>query len=110
MADYFRISRGTKNIIREEKYLALQRLTRAQYQMVEQMAKTKQHFLQNLGYKVNTLTKELANGTSTSVFSATVVELMKEELSLDEITQIPLEEFSELIQQKDVIALKTLKN
>lgn len=100
VADYFRIGRGTKNIIREEKYLALQRLTRARYQMVEQMAKTKQHFLQNLGYKVNTLTRELANGTSTNVFSATVIDLMTEDLSLDEIAQMPLEEFSELIQQK----------
>ena len=100
VADYFRVGRGKKNIIREENYLALQRLTRARYQMVEQMAKTKQHFLQNLGYKANTLSKELANGTSTSVFSATVVDLMTEDLSLDEIAQMPLEEFSELIQKK----------
>lgn len=100
VADYFRVGRGKKSIIREEKYLALQRLTRARYQMVEQMAKTKQHFLQNLGYKVNTLTKELAKGTSTNVFSATVIDLMTEDLSLDEIAEMPLEKFAELIQKK----------
>ena len=110
VADYFRVGRGKKSIIREEKYLALQRLTRARYQMVEQLARTKQHFLQNLGYKVNTLTKELAKGTSTNVFSATVIDLMTEDLSLDEIAEILLEKFAELIQKKDVVVLKTLKN
>ena len=44
VADYFRVGREKKSIIREEKYLALQRLTRARYQMVEQLARTKQHF------------------------------------------------------------------
>lgn len=78
--------------------------------MVEQLARTKQHFLQNLGYKVYTLTKELAKGTSTNVFSATVIDLMTEDLSLDEIAEILLEKFAELIQKKDVVVLKTLKN
>lgn len=74
VADYFRVGRGKKSIIRKEKYLALQRLTRARYQMVEQLARTKQHFL--------------------------VIDLMTEDLSLDEIAEMPLEKFAELIQKK----------
>lgn len=99
IADFFRIGRGGHSVIREEEFMALQQLTRARYQMVLQLVQTKQHFLQTMCYKVNTLSKEL-NTTSTSIFSATIIDLMTEELSLDDIAQMPLEEFAELLQKK----------
>ncbi|PEF69522.1 IS110 family transposase [Bacillus cereus] len=101
IADYLRIQRFTNSPIREEKYMALQRLTRARYQMVKQLVETKQHFLENLSYKLNTLTKELreSNG-STSVFSTTLMDLLTEDMTLDTMAEMPLEDFSALLQQK----------
>jgi transposase len=101
IADYLRIQRFTNSPIREEKYMALQRLTRARYQMVKQLVETKQHFLENLSYKLNTLTKELreSNG-STNVFSTTLMDLLTEDMTLDTMAEMPLEDFSALLQKK----------
>lgn len=81
--------------------MALQRLTRTRYQLVKQLVRTKQHFLENLGYKCNTLTRELKDldGT-TSVFSSTVMSLMTDDYSLDELAEMPLENFASLLQEK----------
>ena len=45
IADFLRIQRFTTSPIKEEKYMALQRLTRTRYQLVKQLIRTKQHFL-----------------------------------------------------------------
>ncbi|BDP70705.1 hypothetical protein EfmAA94_18780 [Enterococcus faecium] len=39
--------------------MALQRLTRTRYQLIKQLIRTKQHFLENLTYKCNTLAREM---------------------------------------------------
>lgn len=101
IADYLRIQRFSHSPIREEQFMALQRLTRARYQMVRQLVETQQHFLENLTYKCNTLTRELRKAESnTSVFSATLLDLLTEDLSLDDMAQMPTEDFAQLIQQK----------
>ena len=69
IADFLRIERFNKTVLKEERYVALQRLTRSRYQLVHQLTECKQHFLENLYYKCNTLSKEL----DTSVFGATIV-------------------------------------
>lgn len=97
IADYLRIGRGTTSPMREEKFMALQRLTRSRYQLIQQLTETKQHFLENLCYKVNTLSHEL---DSVQVFSATTIELMTEELSIDDLANMPLEDLAELVQKK----------
>ncbi|BDP89176.1 hypothetical protein EfmAA818_27720 [Enterococcus faecium] len=51
IADFLRIQRFTTSPIKEEKYMALQRLTRTRYQLIKQLIRTKQHFLENLTYK-----------------------------------------------------------
>lgn len=101
IADFLRIQRFTTSPIKEEKYMALQRLTRTRYQLVKQLVQTKQHFLENLTYKCNTLTRELKNldGT-TSVFSATIMSLMTDDYSLDELADMPLTNFASLLQDK----------
>lgn len=101
IADFLRIQRFTTSPIKEEKYMALQRLTRTRYQLIKQLVRTKQHFLENLTYKCNTLTRELKelDGT-TSVFSATVMSLMTDDYSLDELAEMPLEDFATLLQEK----------
>lgn len=101
IADYLRIQRFSRSPIREEQFMALQRLTRSRYQMVRQLVETQQHFLENLTYKCNTLTRELRKAESnTSVFSATLLDLLTEDLSLDDMAQMPTEDFAQLIQQK----------
>ena len=97
IADYLRIQRFTTSPIKEEKYMALQRLTRTRYQLVTELVTVKQHFLENLTYKCNTLSKELKS-ESTGIFSATIVHLMTENYSLDELANLPLEDFVQLIQ------------
>ena len=99
IADFLRIQRFTTSPIKEEKYMALQRLTRTRYQLIKQLTRTKQHFLENLTYKCNTLAREMRD-ESTSIFSATVISLMTDDYTLDELAELPLEAFSDLLQKK----------
>ena len=72
------IQRQVNSIIKEEEYLALQHLTRTRYQLIKQLVRTKQHFIENIYYKCNTLSKELKSEGG-SVLSATLVTLMTED-------------------------------
>ncbi|EPM6849793.1 IS110 family transposase [Enterococcus faecalis] len=101
IADFLRIQRFTTSPIKEEKFMALQRLTRTRYQLIKQLVRTKQHFLENLTYKCNTLTRELkALDGTTTVFSSTILSLMSDDYSLDELAEMPLEDFAALLQEK----------
>lgn len=100
IADYLRVDLHTLSPIKEEIYVGLQRLTRSRYQLVTQMVEAKQHFLENLTYKCNTLSKELANeDNKTSVFGTTIMNLLTEDITLDEFSEMPLEEATELLQK-----------
>ena len=96
IADFLRIERFNKTVLKEERYVALQRLTRSRYQMVHQLTECKQHFLENLYYKCNTLSKEL----DTSVFGATMLDLLSDALTLDEMAEMELEDLANLLQEK----------
>ena len=99
IADFLRIQRFTTSPIKEEKYLALQRLTRTRYQLIQQLVKAKQHFLENLTYKCNTLTRELKNNTGgTSIFGSTILSLLTDDYSLDDLALMPVEDFASLLQ------------
>lgn len=95
IADFLRIERYQVPVIKEEKYVALQRLTRTRYQLVHQMTGCKQHFLENLYYKCNTLTQEIP----TSVFSSSIMDILSDSLSLDEISQMNLEDLAERLNK-----------
>ena len=84
------------DLIKPLHYAAFQRLTRSRYQMVHQLTECKQHFLENLYYKCNTLSKEL----DTSVFGNTVLDLLSDSLTLDEIAEMELENLATLLQEK----------
>lgn len=100
IADYFRAERFSMSYIKEEKYIALQHLTRTRLQLVEQLVRTKQHFIENIYYKCNTLSSELkSENLTTSVFSNTLMTLMTEEYTLEELASKPLEKFITLIQE-----------
>ena len=64
--------------------------------MVHQLTECKQHFLENLYYKCNTLSKEL----DTSVFGATMLDLLSDALTLDEMAEMELEDLANLLQEK----------
>ena len=99
IADYLRLQRYSSSPLKEEKYMALKRLSRTRYQMVCQLTEAKQHFLENLTYKCNTLSRELKNGDSpTSVFGAAMIALMTEDYSLDDFSTMSLDALAELLQ------------
>lgn len=99
IADFLRIQRFTTSPIKEEKYMALQRLTRTRYQLIGQLVEAKQHFLENLTYKCNTLTRELKNSAgSTSVFGSTLLSLLTDDYTLDDLALMPIEDFATLLQ------------
>jgi transposase len=96
IADFLRLGLHGNSVIKEEEYVALQRLTRSRYQLIEQMTECKQHFLENLYYKCNTLTRDM----ETSIFGATMMDLLTDSLSLDEIAGMEIEQLAEILQQK----------
>ena len=96
IADFLRLGLHGTTVIKEEKYVALQRLTRSRHQLVEQMTECKQHFLENLYYKCNTLTRD----TETSIFGATMMDLLTESLSFGEIAEMEIEDLAAMLQQK----------
>ncbi|MEX1866718.1 IS110 family transposase [Tetragenococcus halophilus] len=101
IADYLRNQHYTTSPVKEEKYMALQRLTRARYQTVCQLVEVKQHFIENLSYKCNTLKKELRDAPgSTTVFSAAIMELFTQDLSMDDLAQLPLDDLADWLQKK----------
>ena len=106
IADFLRLGLHSTTVIKEEKYVALQRLTRSRYQLIEQMTECKQHFLENLYYKCNTLTRD----AETSVFGATMMDLLTESLSLGEIAEMDIEDLAAMLQQKGEDASVTPRN
>ncbi len=96
IADFLRIGLSGNTVIKEEKYVALQRLTRSRLQLVEQMTECKQHFLENLYYKCNTLTRDV----ETSVFGATMMDLLTESLSFGEIAEMEIGDLAATLQEK----------
>lgn len=96
IADFLRFDRFNTSLIKEEKYMALQRLTRSRYQLIGQLTEMKQHFLENLYYKCNTLTKEI----DTSIFGATMMDLLTDSMTLEDIANVSLEDLAAVLQEK----------
>lgn len=69
-------------------------------QLVNMLVETKQHFIENLYYKCNTLSRELRDeeSLSTTVFSTSIIELITSDMGLDEIAQLPLNKLAETLQ------------
>ena len=96
IADFLRFGRFNKTVIKEEKYIALQRLTRSRYQVIRQLTECKQHFIENLYYKCNTLSEEV----DTSVFGTTMMDLIAGDLSLDDIVEMEIETLARYLYDK----------
>src|SRR5699024_4242939 len=96
IADYMRFGRLPMSIVKEEQYVALQQLTRARYNIIQQITKEKQRFLQYLSYKCNTFTEDVES----SVFGKAMLDLFQESYSLEELSQIPLEDLADYLRVK----------
>lgn len=97
IADYLRVGRYTIGIVRQENYSALQRLTRTRYELTQSLVRAKQHFLHNLYYKANNLA---IGKQKTSVFGATMMDLLIEDMTLDEIVNTPTEALADYFSHK----------
>lgn len=91
IADFLRVGRYEVPVPRDERHLALQRLTRERFHLTKQLTWCKNHFLNNLYFKMNTIDAELP----TSVFGATMMTVLTDErYSLDELADLPLEQLT----------------
>lgn len=88
IADFLRCDFHSPNLIKSEQYVALQKLTRTRHQLITQLVECKQHFIENLYYKCNTLTDEI----DTSVFGTTIMDMIMDEAGLDSFAKMPLED------------------
>ncbi|GAE94514.1 hypothetical protein JCM21714_3676 [Gracilibacillus boraciitolerans JCM 21714] len=96
IADYLRFGRFSMSVVKESQYVALQQLTRSRYQLVHQMTKEKQHFLQHLSYKCNTFQENVES----SVFGQAMMELFFEKYSLEELAQMSIEDLAAYLPSK----------
>ena len=96
ITDYLRFGRLPMSVVKEEQYVALQQLTRARYQIVRQITQEKQRFFQYLSYKCNTFTEEVES----SVFGKAMMDLFLENYSLDELSNMPLEDLADYLRTK----------
>lgn len=98
IADYLRNGRYKVSLVRHEQYIALQRLTRTRYELVKELVRTKQHFLESLYYKANKLVVD--DKLKHSVFGAAVFELLTSEMTTDEIMNMPFEDLAAYLSEK----------
>ena len=96
IADFLRLDIHQNSLIKEEQYLALQRLTRSRYQLVTQLTECKQHFIENLYYKCNTFKQTV----DTPIFGSTMMALLTEDQSLDEVAEMPLADLADFLNTK----------
>src|SRR5690625_1580395 len=96
IADYLRFGRLPMTVIKEAQYVALQQLTRTRYNIVHQMTREKQRFLQYLSYKCNTFTEDVES----SVFGKAMMDLFLESYSLEELSQMSLEDLADYLRVK----------
>jgi transposase len=89
IAERLRFGRLPKSCPVDFRYLALQRLTRHRFHIVDSIVREKNYFLSNLFLKFSGLCQ---NKVFSSNFSATATQLFDEFLTLDDIAARPLDE------------------
>ncbi|MCZ9646899.1 IS110 family transposase, partial [Lactobacillus crispatus] len=81
-------------------YLALQRLTRARYEITSSLTRAKQHFIETLYYRVNKLVTVDKDNIKTSIFGATMLSIVTDSKTIDEIAEMPIEDLIDYLQTK----------
>ena len=97
IADFLRFGRITKEVILDEKCIALRNLTRARFQAAQNLSREKARFLDTLFYKFSNLdTSKVFSNT----FGATSLAVITEFMSTDDINNTPLDELTAFIREK----------
>jgi len=96
IADRLRFGRLPLSIIKTEQYMALQRLTRMRFRLVQNLTREKQYFLQNLFFKCSAFSSEV----ETSAFGNAIMDLLLEKYSLDEISSMDIEALADYLREK----------
>ncbi|SHF60724.1 Transposase [Desulforamulus putei DSM 12395] len=97
IADKLRFGRLPEEVSVDDRYLALQRLTRTRFHLMQSISREKAFFLNNLFLKFSSLCQDKLFSNQ---FGATAMAVVEEFLSVDEVATMPLEELVEFIQQK----------
>jgi len=96
IADRLRFGRLPLSIIKTEQYMALQRLTRMRFRLVQNLTREKQYFLQNLFFKCSAFSTEV----ETSAFGNAIMDLLLEKYSLDEISTMDIEVLADYLRDR----------
>ncbi|NMV51021.1 IS110 family transposase, partial [Lactobacillus reuteri] len=97
IADFLRVGRYSTGIVRQENYIALQRLTRSRYELVQSLVRAKQHFIENLYYKLNKLV--ISDELNTSVFGSTMMSLLTEDMTTDDLLNISINDLADYLNE-----------
>lgn len=97
ISDYLRFGRIAKEVNLDEKYIALRNLTRARFQMAQNLSREKTRFLETLFYKFSSLN---SSKVFSDTFGATSIAVISEFFSVDDINDMPLENLADFIADK----------
>jgi len=97
IADFLRFGRFPKSIYHDEKYLALRNLTRARFQVTQNLSREKTRFLDTLFLKFSSLdsAKVFSN-----TFGVTSLAAVCDFLTVDEIIYTPITELTDFVNNK----------
>lgn len=97
IADFLRFGRISKEVILDEKCIALRNLTRARFQAAQNLSREKMRFLDTLFYKFSALdTSKVFSDT----FGATSLAVITEFMSTDDINNTPLDQLTAFLSEK----------
>ncbi len=97
IADSLRFGRiGVKGTVMEDKYLALQKVTRSRFQVAKDLSREKNRYLQTLFLKFSVMAQDSLFSNN---FGNTAMELVNEFDSVDQIAYTPLEELAQFLNQ-----------
>lgn len=95
IADSLRFGRiGQRGTVMEDKYIALQKLTRSRFQVTLDLSREKNRYLQNLFLKFSTMAQQKLFSDK---FGNTALNLVNEFESVDQIAYMPLTELADFL-------------
>ncbi|SHF07200.1 Transposase [Tissierella praeacuta DSM 18095] len=97
IADYLRFGRISKEVNLDEKFIALRNLTRARFQVAQNLSREKSRFLDSLFYKFSSLD---SSKVFSDTFGTTSIAVITDFFSTDDINEMPLEVLAEFLIDK----------
>lgn len=97
IAEFLRFRRLPEPHPLDERYLALQRLTRHRFHLAQSLAQEKNRFLTNLFFKFSAFRQEKP---LSDTFGATAAALLTEFLTVDEIAEMPIENLADFLMEQ----------